>query len=357
MNADNDSEFHRKSTNMDIDEHTLGLRLARHARPRLLIGPTPLQRLPRLEARLGAALQDARLYVKRDDLSGLGGGGSKLRKLEFLLGEALAGGADTVLASGLLQSNSASLAAAACASLGLRCELALRPLEDDADYRASGNVLLEKLYGASVLVLPDAAAVGEHFAKRSQALAAEGRKAYLVPPGASSAIASLGYASAAREIVTQEEYGSVRFDRVVLANGSSASHAGLLAGFAMLGRRILVQGFAVYAQIEATRRATLSMAREAIELLGGGATVEESDVVVSDEFLGPGYGRTTPEALAAIRLLAEEEGLLLDPVYSGKAFAGLLDQVHRGEIRAKENVLFIMTGGSPTLFAYRSAFD
>jgi D-cysteine desulfhydrase len=342
---------------MNSGDSTLELRLGRHPRAKLVAGPTPLQRIRRIEATFGGALNGTRLYVKRDDLTGLGGGGSKLRKLEFLFGEALANGADTVFASGLLQSNSARLAAAAAASLGLHCELALRPLVDDADYQTSGNMFLDGLFGAPVRVLPDAAAVATHFAQRAEALATEGRKTYTLPPGASSAVASLGYVAAAAEIVSQEQSCGVRFDRIVLANGSSASHAGLVAGFALLGRHRPVHGVAVFANRDATHALTLAMARGAIELLGADAAVDDRDVLVNDEQLGAGYGRPTPEAIAAIRLLSAQEGLLLDPVYSGKAFAGLLAQARRGDFQAGENVLFIMTGGASTLFAYRAAFS
>jgi len=324
----------------------------------MLDGPTPIQRLHRVEATLGAVLNGARLFVKRDDVTGLGGGGSKLRKLEFLFGEAVEQGADTIIATGALQSNSARLAAAAAARLGMRCELGLRPLaNDDIDYREGGNAFLSSLFGAAIRVLPDASAGAAFVAKRKSTLEAEGRMGYVLPAGASSARAGLGYAECALEIASQERDMGLRFDRVVVPNGSSGTQAGLVAGFALLDRHALVHGFSVLADKAVAHATTLSMARGALALLAGGGDVRQDDVIVSDAHLGPGYGLLTYEALDAVRFLAAREGLLLDPVYSAKAFAGLLCQARRGEFSHEENVLFIMTGGTPALFAYRHALS
>src|SRR5258706_5957441 len=240
-----------------------------HPRVQLLAGPTPIQRLHRVEATLAPALSGARMFVKRDDATNLGGGGNKLRKLEFLFGEAVEQGADTIIATGPRQSNSARLAAAAAASLGLSCELGLRPLaaDDDLDYRSSGNTLLDSLFGATVRVLPDAAAVGAFVAERKAALEAEGRVGYVLPPGASSPRASLGYADCALEIADQEQAMGLQFDRVVVANGSAGTQAGLVAGFTLLRRRAIVHGFSVLADKLASHANTLAMARECTALL------------------------------------------------------------------------------------------
>ncbi|WP_280155836.1 D-cysteine desulfhydrase family protein [Piscinibacter sp. XHJ-5] len=337
---------------------SVATRFDRYSRVRLLAGPTPIQRLHRVEAALGPAINGTRLFVKRDDATGLGGGGGKLRKLEFLLAEALDQGADTLIATGPRQSNSARLAAAAAASIGLRCELGLRPLTDgDAiDYRESGNPLLADLFGATIHALDDAGAVGSFVAERQKALAADGRVGYVLPFGASSARSSLGYAECALEIADQEHALGIRFDRVVVANGSAGTQAGLVAGFALLDRHALVHGFAVFANPAAAHANTLELARGAHALLAAGGEVGVDDVIVSDA-RGPGYGEVTPEAIDAIRILAANEGLLLDPVYSGKAFAGLLSQVRHGDLADEENILFIMTGGTPALFAYREALS
>ena len=330
-------------------------RFDRHPRARLLEGPTPIQRLHRVEAALGPALNGVRLFVKRDDLTGLGGGGSKLRKLEFLLGDALARGADTVIATGPRQSNSARLAAAAAARLGLRCELGLRPLtmDDGVEYARGGNALLAELFGAAIHSLPDPAAAASFAAERQATLAAHGRLGYVLPPGASSPLASLGYAECALEIADQEHALGLQFDQVVVANGSAGTQAGLVAGFALLERRTAVHGFSVLADLATAHATTLELARSCFALLEGDGDIRADDVVVDDTYRGLGYGLVTRDAIGAMRFLATHEGLLLDPVYSGKAFAGLLCRARRGELGAHRNILFVMTGGAPALFAYR----
>ncbi len=326
-----------------------------HPRARLLERPTPIQRMLRVEAALAPVLNGARLFAKRDDAMGLGGGGSKLRKLEFLIGEAMAQGADTIIATGPRQSNSVRLAAAAAASLGLRCEVGLRPLTegDSINYRDGGNAFLDTLFGATVLALQDAAAATPFVEERKSALASEGRLGYVLPPGASSPRASLGYAHCALEIADQEQAMGLKFDRVVVPNGSAGTHAGLVAGFTLLRRRAIVHGFSVLADKQASHANTLAMARECTALLAGEEEVRADDVIVDDSHRGPGYGHLTREAVDALNFVARNEGLLLDPVYSAKAFAGLLDQARRREFKRGDNVLFIITGGTPALFAYR----
>jgi len=329
-------------------------RFDRHPRARLLDGPTPIQRLRRVEAALGECLHGVRLYVKRDDLTGLGGGGSKLRKLEFLFGDVLAQGADTVIATGPRQSNSARLAAAAAARLGLGCELGLRPLgpADSAAYARSGNVLLDELFGATLHELSDAQAAHPFVQSRLVALEAQGRRGALLPPAANSGIGALGYAECALEIADQEHAMGLRFDRVVVPNGSGGTQAGLVAGFALLGRRGVVRGVSVLEPAGKAHAQTLAVSRECHALLEGEGAIEEEDIVVDDAWLGPGYGRLTGPAVGALRFLARHEGLLLDPVYSAKAFAALLDSVRRGALTPGRAVLFVMTGGASALPAY-----
>jgi D-cysteine desulfhydrase len=285
----------------------------------------------------------------------LGGGGSKLRKLEFLLGEALVQGADTLIATGLRQSNSTRLAAAAAAHLGLRADLGLRarsPL-DSGEYESGGNALLAELFGAVVHSLSEDADVKSFAAERVAALAREGRTAYVIPAGASSPLGSLGYVAAALEIAQQERALGFEFDRVIVANGSSGTHAGLLAGFALLGRRERVHGYSVLHEAAGAQAATLALARGALDLLGRDNPLTAADVTVSDACRGPGYGHATQEAIDAIHLLGAREGLLLDPVYGGKAFAGLLKEARTGALKSWPNVLFLFTGGTPALQAYR----
>jgi L-cysteate sulfo-lyase len=325
----------------------------------LLEGPTPIQRLHRIEASLGDALGGLALWVKRDDVMGLGGGGNKLRKLEFLLGEAEAQGADTIITVGGLQSNHARLTAAATARQGMARELVLVRMvpREDEDYVGNGNVLLDDLFGALVHDLPagtDAQAFAE---ARAEDLRRAGRTAYVAPAGGSSPVGCLGYAACAREIVMQARELGLEFDRVIVPNGSSGTHAGLAAGFAALGRSArVVKSFAVLRPAEAARQVTWEKACATLSLMGDGG-IDMEEIEVSGEQLGEGYGIPTGAMTDAVRLLASREGLLLDPVYSGKAFAGLLEDARRGRFAGGGNVLFIMTGGVPGLFAYRSAFQ
>lgn len=329
-------------------------RLDSFARTHLFDAPTPIQRLERIEAELG--LSGARLFVKRDDLMGLGGGGNKLRKLEFLLGAAIDQGCDTFITTGARQSNHARLSAAAAARMGLAAELMLTdtvPREDES-YLHNGNQLLDGLFGAKVHHLPrgtDALAAAH---VRAGELRAKGRKPYVVGAGGSSPVGALGYASCAAEIRAQEAALGLSFGTVIVANGSHGTHAGLAAGMAAAGddpRRVL--SFTVLAELAEAERGTLALANETLALLGG-AALEPNAVRIDGSQRGQAYGIPTEAMLAAVRLMARREGLLIDPVYSGKAFAGVLAGLAEG--RFTGDVLFVMTGGTPGLYAYQPAF-
>lgn len=331
--------------------------LSRYPRTRLTEGPTPLQRLRRVEAALGSALNGVQLYGKRDDLMGLGGGGSKLRKLEMLLGDAAAKGADVIVATGGRQSNSLRLTAAACAREGLACELVLAPAAPDADgdFRENGNALLDPLFGATVHQVPAGMGAAEFARTRIDALSAQGRTPYLTPAGASSSLSALGYARCALELDAQLAELGLDEPVIVTANGSFGTQAGLLAGFRILDRPQRIHGFTILAAADDCRQGTQAMANDALALLDSPTRLGPDEVQIFEEQRGEGYGRVTAEALAAIRLMASHEGLLLDPVYSGKAFAGVLDHARTGRYRPGAAVVFLMTGGSPALFAYRQA--
>lgn len=320
----------------------------------LLEGPTPIHRLDRLSDRLGV-----NVYAKRDDVGGLGLGGNKLRKLEFLMGEALAAGADTIITVGARQSNHARLTAAAAARAGLRCELVLNRAVDraDDDYVDNGNPLLNDLLGATVHDLPGAADTLAFAEGRATQLRRAGRNVYICPLGGSSAVGCLGYAKAAHEIRAQEASLGVTFDEIVVPNGSGGTHAGLAAGEALFdGDPARVRAHAVLRGAGETRAITLAKIHETLQLLETDEDVPASALNLSDAQLGPGYGQPTEAMRLAVRSLASTEGLLLDPVYSGKAFAGLLADIEQGYYHRGQNVLFVMTGGVPGLFAYRSAF-
>jgi L-cysteate sulfo-lyase len=332
------------------------VQLDRHPRLPLLEGPTPIQRLSRLEHALGVA-DGPGLYVKRDDLMGLGGGGNKLRKLEYLLGEALAQGCDTFLTTGARQSNHARLSAAASARAGMACELVLTDTvpRNDETYRRNGNVLLDDLFDATVHRHPagtDALAAAQD---RAAVLTAAGRRPYVVGSGGSSPLGCLGYAACAAEIVRQEGDLGLRFARFIVPNGSSGTHAGLTAGLKALGDDpARVASFTVLAPLADAAETTRQLADRTLHLVDPGAAINDADVVVRGDQLGEGYGIPTKAMFDAVRLVARTEGLLLDPVYGGKAFAGLLAAVRSGEWR-EGPLLFVMTGGLPGLFAYEPA--
>ncbi|MET0307866.1 MAG: D-cysteine desulfhydrase family protein [Sphingomonas sp.] len=322
----------------------------------LLAHPSPIERLERLEQALGTRV---RIFVKRDDVAGIGGGGNKLRKLEFLLGNAIAQGCDTFVTTGGIQSNHARLSAAASARMGLACELMLADLvpRHDTDYRANGNVLLDGLFGARVHAVPageDALAAAH---ARAGQLRAEGRHPYVVGAGGSSPVGALGYAACAWEILAQEHAADLRFARILIPNGSAGTHAGLAAGMATAGGDpARIRSFTVLAPLETALADTAALARATLERIGTGGTIDDAAIHIDGSQRGPGYGIPTDAMLEAVRLLARTEGLLLDPVYSGKAFAGLIAAIRAKTYAPGEAVLYVMTGGVPGLFAYREAF-
>jgi len=333
--------------------------LSTFPRTDLLLAPTPIQRASRLEQHLGLHQLEVKLFLKRDDHMLIGGGGNKLRKLEFHLGAALQDGIDTIITVGGIQSNHARLTAAVCARLGLGCELILSRAvaKSDADYELNGNMLLDHLFGARVDVLAhgeDSLAQAEI---RAAQLRAAGRKPLVIPTGGSTPAGSLGYARCAAEIVRQEAELNVQFSEVIVPNGSAGTHAGLAAGFELLGRgAATVKSWSVLAERDASAARTLQLTRQTLALLGSSAALRTDAINIDGSQLGEGYGLPTPAMLEAVRLMASCEGLLVDPVYSGKAFAGLLGDLRQGRYHAGDNLLFVMTGGTPGLYAYRDTF-
>ncbi|MFT4064442.1 D-cysteine desulfhydrase family protein [Paraburkholderia sp.] len=331
------------------------LDLSAFPRRALLDGPTPIQHLPRLSAHLGGA----DIYVKRDDVTGLGGGGNKLRKLEFLIGEALARGADTIITVGARQSNHARLTAAAAARIGLECELVLTRTVPrfDHDYIENGNIVLDALFGARVHDLPGSANALQFAEDRANELRTQGRNVYVCPLGGSSPTGCLGYVDCAAEIVAQSHARGLPFDRIVVPNGSSGMHAGLVAGFVAMGLDPSnIDAFTVLGNASHAHATTLDKANQTVQLIAANLRVERDAISIDEAQLGPGYGMPTDSMRAAVRLMASKEGLLLDPVYSGKAFAGLVENVTTGKYPAGQKILFVMSGGLPGLFAYRSEF-
>lgn len=328
------------------------MNLARFPRRRYTHGATPIEPLPHLTAHLAGA----QLFVKRDDLLGLAGGGNKTRKLEFEVAEALAQGADTLITAGSVQSNHCRLTLAAAIREGLRCQLVLEErVPDSYDPDASGNNFLYRLLGAERIEVVDAgtdlrAAMDELAAE----LASSGRRAYVIPGGASTPLGALGYVACAAEILAQTFDSGLHIDHVVCGSGSGGTHAGLVAGFAASHADVPVTGISVRHPQERQERHILDLAGETAALLGVTNGVSSDRVSVHDDYVGPGYSLPTPEMVAAVRLLAEKEGLLLDPVYTGKAMAGLIDLCRNGYFGESDNVLFLHTGGAPSLYAFQS---
>lgn len=333
--------------------------LANYPRFALMEAPTPIQRLSRLEQVLGEAAGGARLWVKRDDIAGVGGGGNKLRKLELLIADALALGCDTFITTGGLQSNHARQSAAAAARAGLACELMLVDMvryHEDA-YSSSGNLLLDDLFGAKVHRLPEGTNPLQAAHERGQEIESAGGHAYVVGNGGSSPLGCLGYARCMDEILDHEQALGIHFANVVVPNGSSGTHAGLVAGMvAARGdpRRIL--SFTVLAPLAEAIAHTRTLAQQSLHLLRPELSLPGDAIVVDGSHRGESYGMPTEAMVAALRLMARSEGLLLDPVYSGKAFAGLLEFARQGVWRDAD-VLFVMTGGTPELYAYREALS
>jgi len=301
--------------------------------------PTPVEALPRLSAALGGP----RLLVKRDDQTGLAFGGNKTRKLEFLLAEARANGAKTLITAGAPQSNHCRQTAAAAARFGFDCILVLAGEPPEA---ASANFLLDQLLGAEV--------VWGHWETRHQDLQAAfnlaweaGRRPYLVPYGGSNPTGAAGYAYAIHELLAQE----TRPDWIVFASSSGGTQAGMVAGARLFGFKGQVLGISVDEPEEDLRLRVAQLAFEVAELLGNGINFEEEDVLVNADFAEPGYGVLTEREREAIHLFAKYEGLLLDPVYTGRAAAGMIDLIRQGFFPTGETVLFWHTGGTPALFA------
>lgn len=342
---------------MPHDLTHLDAALAAYPRATLLEGPTPIQKLSRLSQL--PEMNGCNLYVKRDDLTGLGGGGNKLRKLEFLLGEALAEGADTLVTWGGLQSNHARLTAAVAARQGMACELILTPsaVRGDDDFCYNGNVILDALFGANIHRLALGAAPDAYAAELVEKLKAQGKNPFVMPLGGSSPRGSLGYAACAGEILRQADDLGIQFDQIIVPNGSAGTHSGLLAGVTLAQASTKIVGYSVLATEEQASALTLEKTRQVLQLLAPATSLADSAINVDGSQRGEAYGAPTEAMLEAVRLLASHEGLLTDPVYGGKAFAGLLAAVRRGDYPAGSHVLFVMTGGLPGLFAYRSAFD
>ncbi|WP_254444572.1 D-cysteine desulfhydrase family protein [Ruegeria arenilitoris] len=317
-------------------------------------GPTPLERLDRLSEKL-----NIELWLKRDDLTGLGFGGNKTRQLEFYFGDALAQGADTVLITGAVQSNYVRSAAAAAARLGMKSVLQLEERVPDMgpEYYQSGNVLLAKILGAEHISFPvgeDEAGADLALHKRADELRAQGRNPYVIHLGLHHPpLGALGYVAAGQELHQQMQ----DFDAVVVPSGSGATHAGLLTGLKTSGSSAKVMGICVRRNCQLQHERMVTVVEKLANLLGIDPSALVRGIETRDEALAPGYGRLGPKSRSALELMAQTEGIFLDPVYTAKTFAGLLDLVQRNEIRRGQKVVMIHTGGLPALFGYQKELE
>jgi len=326
--------------------------------PRLSLGhfPTPLEPLDNLSALLGGP----KLWIKRDDATGLATGGNKTRKLEFLLADAQAKKADVIITQGATQSNHVRQTIAGAAKLGLPTKVLLEKRVTDfgEDYQRSGNILLDELLGGEIVAH---LAAGTDMQQAMEALADElrgqGHNPYVIPGGGSNAIGALGYVACAQELLYQSSRQRLRIDHVVHATGSTGTQAGLVAGFTVSHSQVPVLGISVRAPQAKQEENVWNLASRTRELLGVTQALARDAVVVNSDYVGDGYGQPTQAMLEALTLFARHEGILLDPVYSGKGAAGLIDLIRQGRFGRDENVVFIHTGGSAGLFGYRQVLE
>jgi D-cysteine desulfhydrase len=328
------------------------MHLARFPRRRYTPGWTPIEKLERLSTRLGGP----DIYIKRDDLLGLAGGGNKTRKLEFLVADALAQGADTLITCGAVQSNHCRLTLAAAVKEGLKCRLVLEErVPNSYNPDATGNNFLFRLLGVEAISVVKAGVdLAAEMQKAADQVAALGRKAYIIPGGGSNALGALGYVSCAEEILAQTHEMGLRLDHIVCASGSTGTHAGLICGLVGNNSHIPLTGINVRRTRQEQEPNVHKLAQEVAALLGIPGGIPREAITALGDWVGPGYSLPTPEMVDAVRTLAQLEGILLDPVYTGKAMAGLIALVRNRTFQAGQRVLFVHTGGAPALYAYQS---
>lgn len=331
------------------------MHLSRFPRASLAHLPTPLELMPRLSAALGGP----NIYIKRDDCTGLASGGNKTRKLEFSMGEAVSLGADTIVTVGAVQSNHVRQTAAAACKLGLKCEVLLenRVGNPSDDYLNSGNVFLDRIYGANIRQYDK----GTDFNAEMDAVADEvrqaGGKPYIIPGGASNVVGALGYVNCAAELLTQANDTGLVIDHIVHATGSAGTQAGLLVGLNAMHSNIPLLGIGVNVDQQTQEGRVYDLAVDTAEYIGAPGIIKREDVVANCDYVGEGYGIPTSSMNEAVLKLARLEGILADPVYSGKGLAGLFDLVQTGFFEGAGNIVFIHTGGSVALFAYRDQLN
>ena len=316
--------------------------------------PTPLEAMPRLSE----ALCGPKLWIKRDDCTGLATGGNKTRKLEFLFADALAKGSDIIVTQGAVQSNHVRQTAAAACKLGMDCHALLerRVPDRDDNYEKTGNVLFDQMFGTSIEFRPSGLDMNAEALLVTEKFKVSGRKPYFIPGGGSNEIGALGYVSCAYEILSQINENNLNIGWIVLATGSTGTHAGILAGLHAMEVEIPVMGISVRQPEDKQIAAVHKLAVSTAALLSDKPLGVEK-VLVNDGYVGAGYGQPTEGTIDAIHLIAQREGILLDPVYSGKGLAGMIGLIENIFFGSDKDVLFIHTGGAAALFAYQSQFS
>ncbi|ASK63786.1 D-cysteine desulfhydrase [Virgibacillus phasianinus] len=327
------------------------MNLAKFKRRKYTEWEIPIEKLTNFSRELNGP----EIYMKRDDLLGLTSGGNKTRKLEFLVANALEQGADTLITCGAVQSNHCRLTLAAAVKEGLKCRLVLEERVPNSYHKnASGNNFLYHLLGVEkVKVVPGGSDMMEAMNGMAEEVAGEGNKAYIIPGGGSNEIGATGYVACAQEIQEQTFAKGINIDHVVCASGSGGTHAGLVTGFYGCNSPISVIGINVSREKEQQRKLIDELVQKTARYVGVTGNIPKDTITCFDDYVGGGYSIPTIEMGEAVRLLARTEGILLDPVYSGKAMAGLIDLVRTGYFRKDEKLLFLHTGGSPALYAYR----
>ncbi|MGF1704635.1 D-cysteine desulfhydrase [Enterovibrio baiacu] len=315
---------------------------------------TPLEPMTRLSEALGGPT----LWIKRDDCTGLAGGGNKTRKLEFLMADAIAAGANTIITQGATQSNHARQTAAIATKCGMDCHILLedRTSSEDPDYVLNGNVMLNQLFGATLAKYPGGTDMNAAMEDVAATLRAEGKTPYIIPGGGSNPIGALGYVNCALELLTQANDMALRIDHLVHATGSAGTQAGLVTGLVASNSQIPLLGIGVRVPQEQQEANVFALAERTCDLLGISGTVKREDVRANCNYVGEGYGIPAESTIEAISMFAKYEGILLDPVYSGKGGAGLIDLIRNGTFKKGENVVFLHTGGGQALPGYRDAF-
>jgi L-cysteate sulfo-lyase len=317
--------------------------------------PTPLEPLTNLSRHLGGP----DIWIKRDDCTVVATGGNKIRKLEFLVGEAKAQGADHLVTQGAVQSNHVRQTAAVAKRFGMKCTALLEHRIDtnDRDYLTSGNVLLDRLFDVAIEYRPSGLDMNAEAVAKGEALRAAGQKPYVIPGGGSNRVGALGYVSCAQELMQQADEMGLKIDRVVTATGSAGTQAGLVVGLEGMNACVPVLGIGVRLPKDQQEANVHRLAEATADYVGMRGGVARSAVMANCDYVGPGYGQPTAGMTEAVLMLARLEGVLLDPVYSGKGMAGLIDLIRKGDIRKGETVVFLHTGGAVGLFGYNSVFE